>query len=83
VSVLHDALIRAIGEWNPALDGSVKRETPLLSSGRLDSMGLFQLVMWIEQQAGRAIDATTVDMAAQWDTVDAIVAFVERERGRR
>jgi len=83
VSELHDELIRAIGEWSPALDGNVARETPLLSSGRLDSMGLFQLLVWIEQKAGHAIDATAVDMAVQWDTVDTIVAFVERERGRR
>jgi acyl carrier protein len=81
--MLHDELIRSIGEWNPALDGSVGRETPLLSSGRLDSMGLFQLLVWIEQKTGHAIDATAIDMSAEWDTVDAIVAFVERERGAK
>jgi acyl carrier protein len=43
-------------------------------------MGLFQLLVWIEQKTGRAIDATAIDMVAQWDTVNAVVAFVERER---
>jgi acyl carrier protein len=81
--VLHDELIRAIGEWNPSLDGNVARDTPLLSSGRLDSLGLFQLLVWIEQQTGHAIDATAIDMATEWDTVNAIVAFVERKRGSR
>ncbi len=81
--MLHDELIRAIGEWNPALAGAVQRETPLLSSGSLDSLGLFQLLVWIEQETGRAIDATAIDMTAEWDTVNAIVAFVERERSAR
>lgn len=81
--MLHDELIRAIGEWNPSLDGAIARDTPLLSSGRLDSLGLFQLLVWLEHQLHRPIDATAVDMAVQWDTVDAIVAWVERERGAR
>jgi len=80
--MLHDELIRSIGEWNPSLAGSVARDTPLLSSGRLDSVGLFQLLLWLERKVGRPIDATAVDMAGEWDTVDAIVAWLGRQ-GRR
>ncbi len=81
--MLHDELIRAIGEWNPGLDGTVQRDTPLITSARLDSLGLFQLLVWIEQKIDRPVDATSIDMAAEWDTVDAVVAFVERERKHR
>jgi acyl carrier protein len=70
----------AFGLWNARLAGTLRRDTPLLSSGRLDSVALFQLVLWIEEKAGRPIDASTVDMRAEWDTIDSIVAFVERER---
>lgn len=80
--MLHDELIRSIAEWNPALDGAVRRDTALLSSGKLDSLGLFQLLLWMEQKLGRPIDATAIDMAAEWDTVDAMVAWLERA-GRR
>lgn len=81
--MLHDELIRAIGTWNSSLDGSVARDTPLLSSGRLDSTGLFQLLLWIEEKVGRPVDATVIDMAGEWDSVDAVVAWVERERNRK
>ena len=77
---LHDELIAAFATWSPNLSPGIARETPLLTSGRLDSVALFQLLLWIEGQVGRPIDVTTIDMPAQWDTVDMIVAFVEREK---
>jgi acyl carrier protein len=83
LALLHDELMAAFATWNADLAGAVARDTPLLSSGRLDSVALFQLVLWIEHRLGRPIDVTLIDMKAEWDTVDAIVAFVEREREGR
>lgn len=79
---LHGELMRALAEWNPGLDGTVKHDTPLITSARLDSLGLFQMLVWIEQKIGRPVDATSVDLAAEWDTVDAVVAYIARERKR-
>jgi acyl carrier protein len=79
--MLHDELIAAIAEWDQSGDTDVHPETPLISSARLDSLQLVKLLLWIEEKAGRPIDATVIDMAVEWDTVDAIVAFVERNRG--
>jgi acyl carrier protein len=76
---MHDELITAFASWSPALANDVARDTPLLTSGRLDSMALFQLLLWIEARVGRVIDVTAIDMASQWNTVDMIVAFVEHE----
>jgi acyl carrier protein len=76
---LHDELMAVFAEWSPALANDVTRSSPLLTSGRLDSLALFRLVLWIEKKIGRPIDVTAVDMPAQWDTVDMIVAFVERK----
>ena len=76
----HDELIAAFATWSPALARDVARDTPLLSSGRLDSVALFQLLLWIEGQIGRPIDVTAIDMPSQWDTVNMIIAFVEREK---
>lgn len=76
----HDELMAALAGWSPTLTGDVARDTPLLTSGRLDSLALFQLLLWIEEKIGRPIDVTAIDMPAQWNTVDMIVAYVERER---
>jgi acyl carrier protein len=75
----HDELIAALGTWSPNL-ADIARDTPLLTSGRLDSVALFQLLLWIEGRIGRPIDVTSIDMPARWDTVDMIVAFVEEEK---
>ncbi|MBA3377144.1 MAG: hypothetical protein H0U00_15255 [Actinobacteria bacterium] len=79
--MLHDDLIASITEWDQSLGGSIEGDTPLITSARLDSLHLLWLLLWIEEKAGRQIDATVIDLAVEWNTVDAIVAFVERERG--
>jgi len=76
----HDDLMAAMATWSPALTQDVGRDTPLLTSGRLDSAAVFQLVLWLEQRIGHPIDVTRIDMPARWDTVDDIVAFMEAER---
>jgi len=80
---MHDELIAAIEDWNPALQGTVDRQTPLITSACLDSLGLFRLLMWIEQKIGRPIIVSAVDMGKEWNNVDTIIGFVDRERGRR
>ena len=80
---MHDELIRAIEDWVPVLQGKVGRQTPLITSGRIDSLSLFRLVMWIEAQVGRPIDIAGIEMAKELDNIDAIVGFVVRERDRR
>jgi acyl carrier protein len=82
VTSLHDELIAAFATWNANLAG-IGRDTPLLTSGRLDSLALYQLLLWIEGKIGRPVDATLIDMPVQLNTVDLIVTFVEREGKRR
>lgn len=43
-------------------------------------MAVFQLLLWIESRVGHPIDVTAIDMPAQWNTVNDIIAFVEKER---
>jgi acyl carrier protein len=80
---MHDELISAIEDWMPVLQGAVDRQTPLITSGCIDSLGLFRLVMWIERKIGRPIDVASIEMAREFDNIDAIVGFVVRERDRR
>jgi len=76
---LREDLMAVIAIWGGNLDGPVEGDTPLLTSARLDSHHLFQLLLWIEERVGRQIDATAIDILVEWDTVDRIAAFVQRE----
>lgn len=80
MSALHDQLAAAIASWNIPFERPVTRTTALISSGRLDSLGLLRLLTWIEDAVGHPVDATTVDMPVEWDTIDAVVAWVAGER---
>jgi acyl carrier protein len=77
---MHDELIAAIGEWNPALHGEIDRQTSLIASARLDSLSLMRLLMWVEQKVGQPVDVTGIEIARDWDTVDAVIGFIERAR---
>lgn len=77
---LRDELLSAIADWDQSGGDGMADDTPLISSGRLDSFNLLRLVLWVEDEIGQPVDATRIDLAAEWDTVDQIVAFVARHR---
>lgn len=51
---------------------------PLVSSGLFDSLALFLIVEWIEEETGGPVDPSSFDLVEEWDTVPRILAFVER-----
>lgn len=61
--------------------GEITGDTSLISSGLLDSLALFDLVVWVEERIGVPLDPTTVDLATEWVTVDALARFVEARGG--
>lgn len=54
---------------------------PLISSGLVNSVALFGLALWIEEATGRPIDITDVALPGEWDTPEAILAFIARQAG--
>ena len=52
--------------------------TSLIKSGLLDSLGLFNVALLVEEEVGDSVDLTDFDLAEEWDTVVAIEAFVRR-----
>jgi acyl carrier protein len=54
-----------------------------LFEGRLDSLALFNLVLWIEERIGAPIDPTAIDVAQEWRSVRDLLAFVVRRIGAR
>jgi len=76
---LRDDLLRVIASSNPP--APVADDTPLLRTGVLDSLALFKVMMWIEEQTGRPLDPTRLDFATELDTVTHILHLVDRLRG--
>ena len=52
-------------------------DTPLLTSGAIDSVALFNLVGWIEARIGRVVDPTAIELPGDWDSISKIVRYVE------
>ena len=77
---LEAELLEALRAWLPTLS-DLAADTPLFESGRLDSMALLNLVIWIEERSGHAVDVAGLDPAAEWPTVTEILRYVERRRG--
>jgi acyl carrier protein len=75
---LRDRLRTLIDGWDLDLDGALRDDTSLIRSGLLDSVALFQLVLWLEEQIGATVNPAEHDLVEEWDTIDRIVRFVER-----
>src|SRR5512137_1252129 len=61
----------------------VRPDQSLIRSGLIDSLAFFQLVLWIERETGSHIDVSNVDVQNELDTLDQIVAFVEKRKGMK
>jgi acyl carrier protein len=70
---LIDELARPDGE-------PIDDDAPLISSGRLESIALLNVALWVEEQIDAAVEITSFDLAAEWDSVAQILEFVEKHR---
>ena len=75
---IRDKLIVQIESWNVEMPERWDVGASLISSGILDSLGLFRLILWIEEQIGSSLDPTKIDLARELDTIADIVRFVEK-----
>jgi acyl carrier protein len=75
---LRDELLGTIAAWH--LPVAITDDTPLIRSGLLDSLALFNLVLWVEEKAGHPLDPTRVDFRNELNTVTSILEFVARQR---
>jgi acyl carrier protein len=77
---LHDKLIAVLEASNVDLDGELKDETSLIESGKLDSLGLFNLALFIERETDGKVDITAFDLAKEWNTITDILNFIAKLR---
>lgn len=75
---LRQRLIDYITGLDSEFDGAVGPDTSLIRSGVLDSLGLFRLALWIENEMRCPIDLTSFDITELWDTPDDIARFIEK-----
>jgi acyl carrier protein len=76
---LRDRLLAVLEASDVVLDEH-EEETSLIQSGKLDSLGLFNLALFVESQIGSKVDVTAFDLAKEWNTVNDILKFIARFR---
>ena len=69
------ALLRKYGVF---LDETFDDHAALISSGRLDSLALFQLILWVEVKIGHPVNLRTVNLASEWDSIGRILQYVDQ-----
>ncbi len=81
---LKDDLVRFIQQTLVADGGSevITESTPLIDRGIIDSMGLLQIVMFVEEQTGVRIPDDEV-LPDHFQTVGDIEALVQRLKAKR
>lgn len=71
----HATLLENVREFS-GLNGEATIDTPLFSSGALDSVAMLSLIALVEESAGIAIHAEDVTLD-NFDSVERIVRFAE------
>ena len=79
---MRNELTHLIKTWASVPD-SIDEDTSLIASGLLDSVALVNLILWIEQKTGRSIDADSVNVAAEWDSIRSILQYIENSNELR
>ncbi len=62
----------------PGLDRNLAESASLIASGLLESTTLVSVALWVEDHIGREMDLGAFDLVTEWDSMRAIVDFVER-----
>ncbi|MDI5961383.1 acyl carrier protein [Streptomyces sp. SL13] len=76
---VRDAVKAYLGRFLDDMDGM--EDVDLISGGLLDSLVAVQLIDFIQNRFGVTVDDEDLEIA-NFDSVNRVVAFVERKRGR-
>jgi hypothetical protein len=75
---LRKELRALILDGAPALDGAIADHAPLITSGLVESTTLVSVAMWVEDHVGGEVQLGAFDLVQEWDSLNAILDFVER-----
>ncbi|TFG92497.1 MAG: acyl carrier protein [Syntrophobacterales bacterium] len=77
---MRDRLVSLLKEGNQDFDHELGDDTSLIRSGLLDSLGLFNLALWIEKETRSRLDLASLDPSKEWETIPDILNFIEEHR---
>lgn len=77
---LLDFINSKIQTSGKTVNGELTDNTPLISSGLLESLHLLELAMLIEEEIGSSLDITNIDFASDWNTIDSILSYAANNR---
>ena len=77
---LRDELRRLILEFAPDREAALADDTPLITSGIMESITLLNVALWVETKVGSEVEITSFDLVAEWDSVSDILTFIERHQ---
>ncbi len=75
MSLQHE-LRGALESWGVAPAGGLTMDSPLIDGAMLDSLALFNLTLWVEEQIGSPIDPATFNLRTEWRSPASILRFI-------
>ncbi len=72
---LRDELRKLILEFAPDREAALADDTPLITSGLVESLTLLNVALWVETKVGSEVEITSFDLVAEWDSVSDILTF--------
>lgn len=78
---LREELVNLLNGGKVDPEFNLTDDTPLISSGQIDSLALFNLAVWIEKEMNTNLDLSTLDPLREWDTISNILDFIGKKRG--
>jgi acyl carrier protein len=72
-----DAKVKSSGKSIP---DNFNDDTPLITSGLIESLHLLELALLLEEEVGSPFDLTILDFTVEWDTINGILNFVHSYR---
>lgn len=77
---IRKGLIDHLTESTSLPASELSESTDLITSGLLDSLALFNLAVWIENQIGADLKLAELNIPAEWNTVEDIIDFIARHK---
>jgi GNAT superfamily N-acetyltransferase/acyl carrier protein len=78
---LRERFRAAASDWGIGDPALLDDDAPLTTADGFDSLTLFKIIVWVEEQTGQALDPTAVDLTEAWATVGDLLHFVATRAG--
>jgi acyl carrier protein len=78
---IHKRLITFFKRQELGYVQTLRPDESLIKSGIVNSLALFNMAIWIEQEIGSPIEFADINLPDDWDTIERIVAFIENCSG--